>query len=145
MRLSMRSDYGVRALTDLAMHHGQGPIQSADVARRMAIPPVYLDQVFSALRKAGLVRSTRGPQGGHELARRPDSITMSDIVTVLEGPLQVLDCVNDTSVCDLTDTCSQRPVWSRVHQAVLAVLDDVNLADLATDMHEAQQLPAYSI
>ncbi len=141
----MRSDYGVRALTDLAMHHGQGPIQSADVARRMTIPPVYLDQVFSALRKAGLVRSTRGPQGGHELARGPDAITMGEIVTVLEGPLRIMDCLNDTSGCELTDTCSQRPVWTRVRLTILAALEDVNLADLAADMHEAKQRPAYSI
>ncbi len=145
MRLSMRSDYGVRALTDLAMHHGQGPIQSADVARRMSIPPVYLDQVFSALRKAGLVRSTRGPQGGHELARNPDAITMGDIVTVLEGPLPILDCLEDASACDLVDTCSQRPVWVRVRQAILTSLAEVSLADLALDMQEARRRPAYSI
>jgi Rrf2 family cysteine metabolism transcriptional repressor len=145
MRLSMRSDYGVRALTDLAMHHGQGPIQSADVARRMSIPPVYLDQVFSALRKAGLVRSTRGPQGGHELARGPDAITMGDIVTVLEGPLPILDCLEDASACDLVDTCSQRPVWVRVRQAILTSLAEVSLADLALDMQEARRRPAYSI
>lgn len=145
MRLSMRSDYGVRALTHLAMHHGHGPIQSADVARHMAIPPVYLDQVFIALRKAGLVRSTRGPQGGHELSRGPDAITMCDVVKALEGPMAILDCLDNTSSCTLADTCSQRPVWIRVRRAVLSALDDVNLADLASDMGKARQRPAYNI
>ena len=79
MRISMRADYGVRAMTDLAMHYGDGPIAAADVARRMFVPAVYLDQVLSALRQAGLVRSTRGPRGGHELVRAPEKLSLIHI------------------------------------------------------------------
>lgn len=86
MRVSSRADYGVRALFDLAQHHGRGPVQSRDIAARQAIPEAYLHQVLGALNRAGLVRSTRGPLGGHELAREPGEITLWDVMVVLDGP-----------------------------------------------------------
>ena len=85
MRISSRADYGVRALFDLAQRYGQGPVQSAAVAARQDIPEAYLHQVLGALNRAGLVRSTRGPSGGHELARPPGQITLWDILVVLDG------------------------------------------------------------
>ena len=145
MRISMRADYGVRAMTDLAIHHGRGPIQSADVARRMFIPPVYLDQVLNSLRKAGLVRSTRGPQGGHELARAPEAISMADIVTALEGRFLLLDCLDNPRACELSHICSQRPVWRRVRDSFNQTLARVLLSDLASELREAPARPVYSI
>ncbi len=86
MRVSSRADYGVRALFDLAQHYGQGPTQSRDIAARQEVPEAYLHQVLGALNRAGLVRSTRGPLGGHELARSPGEITLWDVLMVLDGP-----------------------------------------------------------
>jgi Rrf2 family protein len=86
MRVSSRADYGVRALFDLAQHHGRGPVQSRDIAARQGVPEAYLHQVLGALGRAGLVRSTRGPLGGHELAREPAEITLWDVLLVLDGP-----------------------------------------------------------
>ena len=145
MRISMRADYGVRAMTDLAMHYGEGPIPAADVARRMFVPAVYLDQVLSALRQAGLVRSTRGPQGGHELVRAPEKITMADVVVPLEGQLGLLDCLEDLAACELAESCSQRSVWLRLRSAMLEGLEGILLSELAADMHQAEDRSAYSI
>lgn len=145
MRISMRADYGVRAMTDLAMHFGEGPIPAADVARRMFVPAVYLDQVLSALRQAGLVRSTRGPQGGHELVRAPEKITMADVVVPLEGQLDLLDCLEDLAACKLAESCSQRSVWLRLRLAMLEGLEGILLSELAADMHQAEDRSAYSI
>ncbi len=86
MRVSSRADYGVRALFDLAQRYGQGPTQSRDIAARQAVPEAYLHQVLGSLNRAGLVRSTRGPLGGHELARDPRDVTLWDILVVLDGP-----------------------------------------------------------
>jgi Rrf2 family transcriptional regulator, cysteine metabolism repressor len=86
MRVSSRADYGVRALFDLAQRFGQGPVQSRDIASRQGIPEAYLHQVMGALGRAGLVRSTRGPAGGHELIPSPDRITVWDVIAVLDGP-----------------------------------------------------------
>ena len=85
MRVSSRVDYGVRALYDLACNGGSGPVQSRDIARRQGIPESYLHQLLGALNRGGLVRSTRGPQGGHRLAQGPDTVTVYDIWLVLEG------------------------------------------------------------
>ena len=81
----MRADYGARAVIDLAQRYGMGLTQTADIAARQRIPESYLEQLLTALRKAGLVRSVRGPAGGHELARSPAEITLGDVLDVLEG------------------------------------------------------------
>src|SRR5919205_3574601 len=85
MRLSMKGDYGVRAVLDLAERYGQGPVQSEAIAKRQEISEAYLDQLLTLLRRAGLVRSVRGPRGGHELAKQADEITLMDVLTALEG------------------------------------------------------------
>ncbi len=86
MRVSSRADYGVRALFDLAQRYGQGPTQSRDIAARQGIPEAYLHQLLGALNRAGFVRSTRGPLGGHEIAHDPAEVTLLDILLVLDGP-----------------------------------------------------------
>jgi Rrf2 family protein len=85
MRVSSRADYGVRALFELALHAGQGPIHSKDIAARQEIPEAYLHQVLGALGRAGLIKSTRGPLGGHELARIPSDISVYAVLTALDG------------------------------------------------------------
>src|SRR5919201_1600088 len=104
VKLSMRSDYGARAMIDLALRYGEGPVQSADIAARQGIPEAYLEQLLTALRKAGLVRSTRGPHGGHELARPPAEIRFAEVIAALEGPLVPLDCLNDADACVVSPT-----------------------------------------
>ena len=84
MHIAKRTDYGVRAMMYLAERYGQGNIQSAAIAARQGIPEAYLDQLLGSLRKAGLVRSVRGPQGGHSLLISPDQITLMAIVSALD-------------------------------------------------------------
>lgn len=86
MRLSSKTDYGLRALIDLALHASGLPVQSHDIATRQGIPESYLNQLLILLRRAGLIRSLRGPQGGHQLARPPRTISIADIITALDGP-----------------------------------------------------------
>jgi Rrf2 family transcriptional regulator, cysteine metabolism repressor len=85
MRFSMKTEYGVRAILELAGHAGRGALQSSEIARRQSIPGPFLDQVLMTLRRAGLVNSTRGPHGGHQLARRPDEIQLDEVIACLEG------------------------------------------------------------
>src|SRR5437870_11621178 len=85
MRFSMKTEYGVRAALELAANAGRGALQSGEIARRQAIPGPFLDQVLMTLRRAGLVTSTRGPHGGHELGRRPDQIRLDPVGARLEG------------------------------------------------------------
>jgi Rrf2 family protein len=85
MRFSMKTEYGVRAVMELAAQAGRGTLQSGEIARRQRIPGPFLDQVLMTLRRAGLVNSIRGPRGGHELARRPEDIRLDEVIGCLEG------------------------------------------------------------
>lgn len=141
MRLTMKGDYGLRAMIDLAAHYGQGPIPSADIARRQAIPEHFLDQVLVTLRRAGLLRSQRGPQGGHLLARPPAKISMGEIVRAVDGPLAPMECLPNPASCQLSAGCALRDVWAEVESETARILDATTLDQLArrhqTAPHEA--------
>ena len=85
MRVPMKVDYGVRALVDLAVHHGGGLVQSPEIASRQGIPEAYLDQLLTTLHKFGFVMSRRGPTGGHALAKDPKEINLGMVMASLEG------------------------------------------------------------
>jgi Rrf2 family protein len=130
----MRSDYGAHAIIELARRQGQGPVQSADIAARQKIPEAYLDQLLVSLRRAGIVRSIRGPHGGHELARDPKELTLGDIVTALEGPVVPDEFVHSLEEgADDTDwqaACAVRNTWHAAAEASQRVLDATTIQAL---------------
>jgi Rrf2 family protein len=131
MRVSTRGDYGLRALIELAGHYGQGPLQSSEIALRRHIPEQYLDQLLTTLRKAGFIRSVRGPAGGHELVRDPHDICVRGIIEALEGSLSPVSWLDEPA--ELTDhphQCGQREIWERIRTATSEILDSYTLADL---------------
>ncbi|HID12038.1 MAG TPA: Rrf2 family transcriptional regulator [Candidatus Latescibacteria bacterium] len=130
MKLSTRTRYGTRAVLDLAMHHGEGPIFVKDIARRQGISKKYLDHIITALKAAGLVKSFRGAHGGYILAKDPASIKLSDVVQALEGPLTPVDCVDDPSMCPRSPYCVTIEVWADVKRAIFEVLNSLTLQDL---------------
>ena len=131
MKVSMKGDYGVRALVELAHHYGEGPLQSASIAARQSIPEPYLDQLLTSLRRAGFIRSVRGPQGGHALIRDPQEIRLSEALGALEGSLAPIACLDDPAGCPKPTPCSLREVWEQVQEATLRILDSTTIADLA--------------
>lgn len=131
MKVSTKGDYGVRALTELAHHFGEGPVQSAEIAARQEIPEPYLDQLLTTLRRAGFIRSVRGPQGGHALVREPHELKLSEVMVALEGSLAPLACVDDPHACTKDGGCAQREVWEHVRDATKDILEGVSIADLA--------------
>jgi Rrf2 family protein len=131
MKVSTKGDYGVRALVELAHHYGQGPVQSAEIASRQEVPEPYLDQLLTTLRRAGFIRSVRGPQGGHALIRDPEDVRLSEVMGALEGSLAPLACVDDPEACTKSGGCIQREVWVRVRDATQEILDSVTIGDLA--------------
>jgi len=132
MRIPMKVDYGVRALVDLALRADQGrPVRTADIAGRQNIPEPYLDQVLTTLNKFGFIRSRRGPQGGHMLARPAGEIRLSEVVMTLEGRTAPLDCIDDINECTLAAGCAQRNIWQDVEEAVNHVLTTTTVGDLA--------------
>ena len=130
MRISSRGEYGMRALLDLAQRYGN-PVISADIASRQQIPEAYLNQLLITLRKAGLVRSTRGPKGGHALAYPPDRITLADAVVVLEGgysPVENLDVPLSPEAPP--EAGILRDVWRQIDAVIGQVLETTTLDDL---------------
>src|SRR3981081_3508341 len=134
MRLTMRSDYGAHAVIELARRFGQGPVQCADIAASQKIPESYLDQVLSSLRRVGIVRSVRGPHGGHELARDPKQLTLGDVVTALEGPVVPHEFVHEPSSDaegpDWWAACAVRNAWLAAAEASQRELDRTTIQDL---------------
>lgn len=131
MRISMKTDYSVRAMIDLALHYGQRPQQSRDIAERQRVPEAYLDQLLTTMRKAGLIRSVRGPQGGHSLARPPSEIALGEVVEALEGPFIPIGCMDDAENCELGPSCAQREVWREVRHAVRDILRRTTIDEMA--------------
>lgn len=145
MKLSMRSDYGVRAVIDLARRFGEGPVQSADIAARESIPEAYLEQLLTSLRKAGLVRSSRGPRGGHELARDPQAVAVGEIISALEGPLLSLDCLGDFDGDRASTASITRELWESVAGAANQILDSTTVAALVERQRSREQRVMYYI
>ena len=130
MHIPIKVDYGVRALVDLALHAGDGPVRATEIAGRTVIPEPYLAQVLHALSKSGFVKSSRGPQGGHALAMDPSEVTLSAVMACLGGSETLVRCLEDSKMCVHVPVCAQREVWRRVEDAVYSILDSTNIADL---------------
>jgi Rrf2 family cysteine metabolism transcriptional repressor len=140
VRTSTKGRYGVRAMLDLARHFGKEPVPLRDIAERQGISDHYLEQIFGSLRKAGLVRSVRGTNGGYELVGDPSDVTVGQILRVLEGPIGPTDCAEEGSPvqCERGDMCATRCLWQRVHSAISDVVDSTTLADLAETADELE-------
>jgi Rrf2 family protein len=145
MKVSMKGDYGVRALVELAHHYGEGPVQSAVIANRQSIPEPYLDQLLTSLRRAGFIRSVRGPQGGHALIRDPHDLRLSEAVSALEGSLSPIACLDDPNGCHRTNSCCLRGVWEEIEQATTKILDGISIADLAERERNGNGAARYAI
>lgn len=130
MKLSTRGRYGVRALLEMAASQEGGPVPINKLAERQEISAKYLEQLLIPLKAAGLVTSVRGARGGYVLARRPDQITLYDIVSVLEGPVVVVDCVENPESCDRVGGCVVHLLWDEMSRRMKRFLSDISLADM---------------
>ncbi len=134
VKISVKATYGVLAALDLALNDGTSPVQAKAIARRQAIPLRFLEQVLNAMKNAGLVDSLRGAQGGYLLGKRPEEISLADIVEALDGTLSAPSGHRGTG---RHSKGASRPdllladVWERVRQAELGVLNAVTLRELA--------------
>ena len=133
MKLSTRTEYGMRVLIQLAHHEGAGPVSLAGIAKEEKLPHAYLEQLVAQLRRAGLVSATRGQAGGYQLARPAAEISMADAVRALEGPLLEMPCasISNLEACDRPQPCSVHELFQRVFESLNASLGAENLAELA--------------
>ncbi len=132
VRVSTRGDYASRALLSLALHGAETPTSVRDIAERTGLPQPYLEQILLALKGAGLVRSKRGVGGGYVLARAPEEITLSQIVSAVDGPIVAGDfgMPHENGACDHEGQCVLLSVWGDVGDHMRLFLDSFNLADM---------------
>lgn len=146
MKLSTKSRYGVRAMFDMAYHAGNLPAQIKDISRRQNISPRYLEQIFQDLKKAGLLKSRRGPQGGYSLSRPAEEVTVKEIVLAAEGELLLVNCVKglrkgneSLSCCDFDNQCLTQHIWAEGSRILGDYFESISLKDLC-DQAQAQGL-----
>jgi len=142
MRLSTKGRYGARAMLDLALNSGEGPILLRDIARRQEVSEKYLEHSITALRKAGLVRSIRGARGGYVLAKSPSQIRLSEIMEVLEGSMAPVECVDDPQVCQRAQLCVTRDIWAKMKEAIDNILESITLQDMVEQQNRKKNSKA---
>ncbi len=137
MRLSTKSRYGLRALFDIAYNCGSTPTQIQDISRRQQISPRYLEQIFQNLKRAGILKSKRGPQGGYALARKPDEITVLEILNATEQDVLLVDCAGVTtkkrkrkSECPFEGQCVTQTVWEEANILLNSLFGGLTLQTL---------------
>lgn len=142
MKLSTRGRYGLKAMFDLALRYGDGPISLTSISERQAISVNYLEQLISPLKKASLVKSVRGAQGGYMLAKSPDEITVGQILTTLEGPLAPTDCVvvdGDEETCDHSGYCVTKVIYEKIYESITNVVNSITLQHMLDDYNVNQE------
>jgi len=143
MKLTTKSRYGVRAIFDIAYHAGGLPAQIKDISERQKISPRYLEQIFQKLKKAGILGSKRGPKGGYFLLKEPRDITVYEIISCTEGPIELVFCVNEeqgpdcsAATCDMKGACVASPMWKEIGDRIAAIFQDTTIADLCQRAEE---------
>jgi Rrf2 family protein len=130
MKLSTKGRYSSRAMLDLALNYGQGPISIKDIARRQEISERYLENIMIALISSGLVISTRGKGGGFMLTKPPHQIRLIEVIHVMEGSLAPVHCVDDPTKCRRSEQCVTFDVWGMMKKAMTDLLDSITLEDM---------------
>jgi Rrf2 family cysteine metabolism transcriptional repressor len=145
-KVSRKTEYAIRAMVELALREGQGPIPARDIAERQGIPLRFLEQQLAVLHKTGLVDSFRGAGGGCRLAREASSIRVADVVDAMEGSFYPMFCLNpEDHTCFQDSRCGLQELWGDVHVAVRRVFENTTVAELARrHRHLAPASPVWS-
>ncbi len=140
MKISTKGRYGLRAAIDLAMYGGASAVSISSIAERQQLSESYLEQLMAKLRKADIVTSVRGAQGGYILKRSPKDISVGDVLRALEGNLRPVDCLaiedeNETH-CENADLCVTKYVWTRISESINDTVNSITLQDLLNQNKE---------
>lgn len=133
MKLSTKGKYGLKAMFELALSSNGEPVSLKYIAKKQGISDQYLEQIFSILKKAGLVKSVRGAQGGYYISKEPCEITVADILRVLEGDMAFTDCLLDKDACENFDSCATKFVWAKIKESIEEVTNSISLQDMIDD------------
>ncbi len=130
LRLSTKGQYGVRAMFEVARGYNNGPITIKEISERQALSVAYLEQILNKLRKAGIIKSIKGPGGGYVLSRKPGNISIGAILKELEGPVAITSCLDPKEGCIRIEGCVTYLLWKSLGENIEAFLNDMTLKDL---------------
>lgn len=137
LRFTKRADYGLMAIHYIAIHDDVGAVSAKRIAEEFAIPPELLAKILQRLAKEGLIVSQNGPKGGYSLSRRPAEITVGEVVRALEGPINIVSCLEDSD-CPQLERCNLRRPVQKIQAAISQLLDTMSLAELTS--HDVPEL-----
>ena len=130
MKISTKGRYGLRILIDLATHNNGKPRLIRDIAQAQQISEKYISRLVIALRRAGLIRSVRGVNGGFHLAKQPGEITLLEVLEIMEGPVAIVGCVNPKPVCERRSLCGVRTIWQQLNDNIRDMMSNVTLDEI---------------
>ncbi len=139
MRLSTKSRYGVRAVFDIAYHSDGLETQVKDISRREGISPRYIEQIFQKLKRGGIIKSKRGPSGGYFLNKKPEEITIGEIIRITEGNIDPVLCVDpedSSKPCGRSGECVTRIVWNGAGEKLREYFESITIHDLCVKAKE---------
>ena len=130
LRLSTKGQYGVRAMYEIACGYPEQPVTIKEIADKQDVSVPYLEQILNKLRKAGLIRSVKGPGGGYLLNKGPEEISIASIVNELEGPVAITSCLNPEEGCIRVDNCVTHLLWKALGEQIEGFLETITLKNL---------------
>ncbi len=141
MRFSAKAEYGVKAILELAAQPGREPIQVRNIAKNQGLPVRFLEQVMNALKKAGLVASVRGAQGGYLLNRSPKEISLGDVLKAIDGQMTEMRCISERKQpnCEDAGNCVVQDVWAEVKHSFINILNSITLQDICERKRKKEQ------
>ena len=143
LRFTKRADYGLMAIHYIAVQEDLGAVSAKRIAEEFAIPPELLAKILQRLARERLIVSQNGPRGGYVLARRPIEITVGQVVRALEGPINIVECLDEDSDCPQMARCNLRRPVQKIQAAISQLLDGMTLAELAgADVPELMTIKA---
>ena len=140
MKLSTRGRYSTRLMLELAMRFGKGPVLLKDISKKQDISLKYLGQLIIPLKIAGLIKSTRGSHGGYFLARPPEDIRLSEIISAVEGTIAFTECVESPDICYRSGKCIAHDIWQEASKQFNNMLNSISLSDMLKK-HEGKSSP----
>ena len=148
MKISTRGRYGLRILIDLANHDNSKPRLIRDISQAQQISEKYISRLVIDLRRAGLIRSVRGVKGGFHLAKKPEDITLLEVIEVMEGPVSVVECVNTAQKCNRNSRCGARAIWKKLNDNIRCIMQEITLDEILKACHDQSEngsFPDYCI
>lgn len=141
MRLSTKGEYASRAMLELSLHHKEGSLHIREISSAQDIPQRFLEQILLMLKRAGYLRSKKGPNGGYCLAKPPSEINVAEVIRVMDGPLAPIDCVSVIAheVCPRENYCGLKWLWKDVRDSVANLLENTTFGDLAEKTKRAKR------